>query len=226
MAIRLDVIRRNIRYHLRDLDLQSPDHPTFVVDNVISSMMQTVIGSIGHSATWGTMKALVAGTNDYDVAATAAEIHTAALFKLETTGTLVEKVSPEFLERAREGVTAVRGVPKILTLIEESAAAGTNRSLNLIVYPTPSVSENLLWLHSDLPAPVSADADGVPLSHLAARALELMCAGELLAASKEPRISKDVIALWNKRASDALYDEEVRTRQLRRGRQMNASTGP
>lgn len=229
MAVRLDTLRTRVRSMLKDTNPSQYAVATYALDSTISQNLKRLAGSLGQPLAWDTsFVTLVAGTEDYTVS-DAFDYHSIALFRTRSDGRLVERVSPELLERYRQGNDSAGGGPVMCCVLEAKAAAGTNRSLTVRVWPTPGEADYLDALTAEFPVAVSADTDGIPLSDLGATALEYYVAAEALMAMSDDEVarlkmSKAVVPVWEKRAEAAEYDEFVRAARLRRGRQMNRSS--
>lgn len=228
MSTDLQSIRARIRDLTRDTNATQPAVDDFVYDTAIGSNLQQVAGELGTPVSWVDWVPLVASTIEYTV--TAAELLVAGIFRLKTAGYLVDRVSPEAFERLRDGVSQSPGIPYVVALFESAGATAVENDTLLRIYPPPKTADTLQVLKSEVPDLPAAEADVLGISKLAARALELSVAAEILIGltdEDQAKLRVNGMALaqrYLQRYEDLKYSEEVRIAQLRRSGQQNMST--
>lgn len=228
MSIALSTLRSRIRTQLRDTDPGRPAFLEYELDNAISRVYQALGGRLQMPLEWNT-SFVTLGPDDYEYEVNFAyDVHSIALYKLRSTGALIQPVNSLHMERMRDNIVGVGGDPILINVEEKASSAGDNRRLNVRVYPTPAEADYIDVLIAKFPLNLTTDSDSIELSDLGAIALQYGVCAELVEAMvpeelERLQLNPSVGRIWAARASQAEDDEYVRVARLRRGNLMNKS---
>lgn len=185
---------------------------------IITSNMQSISADLYDGlAKQTTAATLVAGTDSYTLApsATAVLAQVVSVMRHSDNWPLIKIPIAAMLEFKRNVGTST-GLPTYYTLYEDDSSV-----VKILLHPTPGAVDTLDAWYSDVPATLALGSDTVPFGLLGLRALEKMCAADvLMGMTPEERqkcgLTPDIIGLWKDDARRLLAHDRARTAAISR----------
>ena len=223
MSATLATVRGNVNSKIRNYAGSQNSLPRPVVDETITSVMQTMAVEMDLGLAWATTAVTTtAGTRSYALDNTY-EHEKIIIVRCQETGWILAKSTPELIERYRRGTSPVQGEPREYALIEAAPSSVGAQQVTIELGPAPDKAYNYDILRATMPVTLDSDTDEIPFGEAGVRALELLSAAEIISTMSddvlaEAHLSPRAAEVFRARGERALYWEKVRQgRQKRTG---------
>jgi hypothetical protein len=216
----LSTVRANVFRKIRNRAGTVNLADTAVVDDTITSVMQTMAAEMHMGLSWDdSAVTTAAGTREYTLPAST-EYQNVMLVRDQEQGYYLGKLTPERIEAFRIGNDNT-GRPTHYALTENPPGSGNPHRVTITFGPTPDEARDYDLLRATVPVTLDDPADEVPFSEYALRALELFSAAEIIEAASDEslaavKLSRGAARAYTARAERVLHYEKIRSASFER----------